>query len=400
MQDTSKRLNTRMVTTGKEFLSCARKPTFKSFIVYDRHLASVDMRPTVVRLNSPIAAGVVVLEVSKLKMLTTWYGLLKKIYDTNIHLLLTDTDSFLVQITGCESAFETMRKNRIHFDMSNLPPPYKVDASAISTVGKLKDELGGKDVILGFVGLRSKCYSLKLLKQEEKKAKGIPRSVMKSIQFEDYYNALFHPSEARSHDYQSIRSINQTVFTLTEKRKGLCNFEDKRILCANKIDTFPYFYNPSAPKYGERQESSPVVSSNGGELRGLSDDNSTTIMSSSKSSASVDSSPFVTVKVSDRLWVNVTEFKEEIWFHLNTKKSKSISLTTKDMVKLFKHKRDFLEASKKVQHSSKKQRSTASKSKKKIKKKKPRHDRDSEMISSGSGEYSSAVENESESEDE
>lgn len=374
MQDASKRLDTRMVNTSKAFMSCSRKPNFKSFTVYDRQLASIDMRPTVVTLRSPIAAGVVVLELSKLKMLSTWYGLLKKIYGQNIHLLLTDTDSFIVQILDCEDVFKTMQKNHMHFDMSNLPPPYRSETNS-STVGKLKDELAGKDVILGFVGLRSKCYCLKLLKQDEKKAKGLPRSVVKDIKFQDYYNALFSPVSAQSHEYHSIRSVGRTIFTLKEHRSGLANFDDKRVLCANRIETLPYFFDPAPVKRCERGQSAILDFC---------------------STSNKMSNEILTVKVSERLSVNVSEFQGDIWYHMkDMKKSKNISVTSKDMDKLFKHKRDLIEAGKKVQQAVKKRKT---KPKKRQKKKKARQEKLDGDLSSGS-EYSSNTCNPSDSDD-
>lgn len=369
-----------MVNTNKEFLSCSRKPHFKSFQIYDRQLAAVDMRPKDVLLNSPIAAGVIVLETSKLKMLKTWYSLLKEIYGDNIRLLLSDTDSFISLITDCEKAFDTMEKNHTLFDMSNLPAPYKKDADALSTVGKLKDELGGKDEILSFVGLRSKCYALKLLNEEEKKAKGLPKSVMQDLCFEDYYNALFTPTIAKRHDYQSLRSVKQRIFTLSEHRSGLASFDDKRVICSNKIDTIPYFYDPIESEQLEEQHS------DGDEISdetALYTSPRNKMSSSGKTAVSADPAPMESVKVTDRLWINVKEYSDEIWYHFNTKK-KSISLTSKDMSRLFKNKRELIVAGKKIEHAMKKTKSKKKNKKQKKSKHEDKHSRDMASTSENS----------------
>ena len=55
----------------------------------------------------------------------------------------------------------------------------------------MKDEVAG-DKVLAFVGLRAKLYAYKTRKQEDRKCKGLKRSVIKqSITFADYERCLF-----------------------------------------------------------------------------------------------------------------------------------------------------------------------------------------------------------------
>ena len=58
-----------------------------------------------------------------------------------------------------------------------------------------KDEAGGKQ-ILEIVGLRAKLYSYRMKESEEKKCKGVKKSVVKkTIEFEDYKKCLLDGKE-------------------------------------------------------------------------------------------------------------------------------------------------------------------------------------------------------------
>ena len=57
---------------------------------------------------------------------------------------------------------------------------------------KMKDEFKGK-VIIEFVGLKSKMYSLIAVDSEEiKKAKGVNENVVRSIRLKEFVDVLFN----------------------------------------------------------------------------------------------------------------------------------------------------------------------------------------------------------------
>ena len=78
---------------------------------------------------------------------------LKSIFDVN--LLFTDTDSLT------ENVYEDFFKWKDLLDFSNYPEDSKFfNETNKKVIGKIKDEFG--EVILeGFVGLKSKMYSIK-----------------------------------------------------------------------------------------------------------------------------------------------------------------------------------------------------------------------------------------------
>ena len=81
------------------------------------------------------------------------------------------------------------------FDTSNFPKdhPSGIPVGKNKQIpGKMKDEAGGR-IIEEFVGLRAKLYSYNMFEgKEEKKCKGIKKSVIKkNISFDDYKECLF-----------------------------------------------------------------------------------------------------------------------------------------------------------------------------------------------------------------
>ena len=85
------------------------------------------------------------------------------------------------------------------FDTSDYPTNH---LSGIKTglnskmLGMVKNEASGKQIV-GFVGLRSKLYSYKMLDgSEDNKCKGVTKNVTKrSIQIDDYRECLFSRKE-------------------------------------------------------------------------------------------------------------------------------------------------------------------------------------------------------------
>lgn len=252
LSNVRKRLKTTLVTNSDQFLRLSRKPTFKSCDIYGKHLVSVEVQPESLFLNNMVAAGWCVLELSKTHMLKFWYNFLKRIYEDKIRLLMTDTDSYIVSVTGArESMDQMMYRNRRYFDMSGFPAPYHSNANK-QTPGTMKCELSGRDSILAFCGLRSKSYSLKMLSEKtEKKSKGIPRHIVRNMRFDDYVYALNSPRhrDVNKNTYQSIRSLKQSMFTVQESKTGLCSFDDKRIILLDGIHTVPYFYRGQKYKH-------------------------------------------------------------------------------------------------------------------------------------------------------
>ena len=107
---------------------------------------------------------------------------------------MTDTDSFVMEVKT-EDVYKDISPDvpgRFDTSIYKEEHPSGLPIGVNKKVpGKMKDEMGGK-IVLSFVGLRAKLYGIKSLDGNvEKKAKGVPKGVVKkSINFDHYKSCL------------------------------------------------------------------------------------------------------------------------------------------------------------------------------------------------------------------
>ena len=110
---------------------------------------------------------------------------MKPKYGDKVHLLATDTDSFIYGIET-EDIYKDMIDHKEYYDLSEYSPSHPIyDVTNKKVIGKFKDEMG--DCIMNeFFGIRSKCYGYSKFDPktqtttEIKKLKGISKSVVKN----------------------------------------------------------------------------------------------------------------------------------------------------------------------------------------------------------------------------
>ena len=129
------------------------------------------------------------------------------------------------------------------FDTSNFPKdhPSEIPVGKNKKVpGRMKDEARGR-IIEGFIGLRAKLYSYKMFEgKEEKKCKGIKKSVIKkNISFENYKVCLFS-EKPQMRKMNVIRSRGHEIFSETVNKIALSANDNKRIILEDKISTLSY----------------------------------------------------------------------------------------------------------------------------------------------------------------
>ena len=202
------------------------------------------MKKTKLVFNKPVYCGMAILDLSKTLMYDFHYKYIKPKYGEKAKLLMTDADSLCYEIQT-EDFFEDISKDvEKGFDTSNFPKdhPSGIQGKNKTIAGLMKDEAGGK-IIEEFVGLRAKLYSYKMFKgKEEKKCKGIKKSVIKNnISHEDYKECLWS-QKPQMRKMNVIRSYNHEIFSETVNKIALSANDDKRIIRKNKISTFAYGY--------------------------------------------------------------------------------------------------------------------------------------------------------------
>ena len=187
------RVDVRLVSEKKKALRLVAKPTYKHHTIYDENLLGVHMRVSKVKLNKPSYFGVAVLDLSKTLMYEFHYNYIKPKYGDNARLLFMDTDSLCYHIK-IEDLYKYIADDVPKwFDTSDYPEDHPsriltgVNKKVIVT---FKDKACG-ELIIGFSGVRAKCYALKFQDKEKKKCKVVKSGVVKKvITYEDYENCV------------------------------------------------------------------------------------------------------------------------------------------------------------------------------------------------------------------
>ena len=96
MENIRKRINVKLVNTGKDHVRCVTKLNFISQKIFDRNFFAIHQVKSVLTLNKPIYVGFSILELSKLLIYKFHYEYVKNNFDAK--LLFTDTDSLVYEI--------------------------------------------------------------------------------------------------------------------------------------------------------------------------------------------------------------------------------------------------------------------------------------------------------------
>ena len=254
IQNVRNYLNVKLHVKPKSLLRSVANPTFKSFTIIDEDLVQTNhFTPTILH-DKPIFVGFTILELSKEFMYDFYYNKMTQNNSCNIDLGFSDTDSFLFKVKNADLFNEHIKK---FMDFSNFPSEHKdYNVENKAQLGYFKNELGGKQKCLEFIGLRAKCYSLNLIDiksktiHEKKTCKGLGRvAIQNKLKFKHYKDCLFNKKIYRF-SYSSIRSVKQNVSTVRLKKKALSHFDSKRWLFDCGIHSVPYgsyvienFYN-------------------------------------------------------------------------------------------------------------------------------------------------------------
>jgi hypothetical protein len=239
IESTRKRIDLKLSGTWDKARNHIKKPNFNDISIFTEDLVAIHMHKSEVMLNKPIYVGLAVLELSKVLMYDTYYSDFKRIF-RDCKAVYTDTDSLILHIRD-SNIYRIMNNNVDLFDNSDYPTNHVLYNTVNKKVlGKWKDELGGK-VMTEFISLRSKSYAYRkyLDNSEGKRHKGVKKHIVKKlITFQDYFNCLLI-GETRSYDFEEFKSINHQLYTIKSNKKGLSNFDTKR-LYINAIQNRPF----------------------------------------------------------------------------------------------------------------------------------------------------------------
>ena len=220
------------------------EPHMIRFKIFSEKLAAIELRKTKAVIDKPFYVGFTVLELSKLHMYRFHYDYIRKEFQNKAELLFTDTDSLIYQIFS-ENVYEKFFADREkYFDFCEYPKtnPFFDEKNKL-VVGFFKDEAKGLP-ISEFVGLRPKMYSYVVRNEqgendEKHRAKGIQLAVAKKYRHEDYLKELKKPIENVVKNRRIGAKLHQ-IYSIETKKRGLCAFDDKRVLLDDEIHTLAY----------------------------------------------------------------------------------------------------------------------------------------------------------------
>ena len=229
MEDKRKHLDFEVVSDETRYMKCVSNPNFKHSHIINENLVGVEQQKTKLKLDKPIFIGMSILDLSKQHMYKFYYDVMKPKYGDNIKMVYTDTDSFVFH-TKTNDIYEDLNTIKKELDFSDYPKEHKCyDDNNKKVLGKFKDELKSK-IITGFIALRPKCYAYSVYGDDKKykKCKGIAKgTVRRQMKYEEFETVL-KTNEVIHKSFNSIRSKNHRIFSITTKKIALSSYENKK----------------------------------------------------------------------------------------------------------------------------------------------------------------------------
>jgi hypothetical protein len=239
MENVRKRRDIKFPSTDEQLRKQTASPRFYSMRIFNENLAALELLKTSVMLNKPVYTGFTVLELSKLLMFQFWYQTIKPTYRDKAKLLYTDTDSLIIHIET-EDVYQDMREHGETYDTSDYPNNHPCFSTTNKKIpGKMKDEMNG-ELILEFVGIRSKMYSVLTETEAKKKAKGISKHITEKVLKHTDYVQCIQTWKKSVHEMKQIRSKRHQIYTLSLMKTSLNPLDTKRWICDDGISTLPY----------------------------------------------------------------------------------------------------------------------------------------------------------------
>ena len=204
-----------LVTSDKKRNRLVSEPNYHKTKWFSENLLAIEMKKTKVKMNKPIYLGLSILEISKTLMHEFWYDYRKPKYGDNVKLCYMDADSFIMHIKTEDFYKDIANDVEKRFDTSNygVDRPLPIGKKNKKVIGLMKDELGGK-IMTEFVALRQKTYSyLTDDCQEDKKAKGTKKCVIKRRLKSNDYKDFPLNNDIMLKSQQRFKSEKHDVYT-------------------------------------------------------------------------------------------------------------------------------------------------------------------------------------------
>ena len=185
MENVKKYRNIKLVTTERRRNYLVSEPNYHTTEFFTENLIAIEMRKTQILMNKPVYLSI--LDLNKTVMYEFRYDYVKSIYGENAKLCYMNTDNFIVHVKIDDIYKDIAEDVETRFDISNfeIDRPFSKGKNK-NIIGLMKDELGGK-IMKELFGLKTKTYNyLKDNNDDDKKAKGTKKCVIKrKLKFQD-----------------------------------------------------------------------------------------------------------------------------------------------------------------------------------------------------------------------
>ena len=212
MENVREHIDFEPVDTPERYQKCVNKPTFKHRRIINENLVGVEKVKATVKLNELIYVGMSILDLSKLHMYSFYYDVLKRLYNENVRLAYTDTDSFVVHIKT-EDVYDDLNNLASYMDFSGYDKSHTCyDNTNKKVLGKFKDECDGK-ILTQLIGLKPKSYAFKTYNEEkeDKKSKGIVKHKVKNELNYKQYEETLRDNKSEKVSFNTISSNKQST---------------------------------------------------------------------------------------------------------------------------------------------------------------------------------------------
>ena len=217
LENLRRRGSLRSVTTKAQAETFIQRATFKKFKIISDNLVYVSLRASSVLWKKPTPVGATILDCTKLSLYKFHFEeMLPRYGSDRLKVVYKDTDSLLYRIKTVE-LFEDMSTSKRLLDLSDYPEDHFLHDKTNKEVPlTMTDELNGK-VLKEVVCLRSKLCSIDYLGGTKQSAKGVQKSVTKTLHDSLFKNCLLSKSVLRKEMTQLTSVGHQVVVNVVNK---------------------------------------------------------------------------------------------------------------------------------------------------------------------------------------
>ena len=239
MENFRKRSKVKFVSNPQQDQAFTQRATFKSFQIIRQDLVCVSFKNSSVVWTKRTRVGASILGLSKLTLYKFHYEEMVPHYPSiQLKVAYKDTDPplYLIETPGLCNDTATFKHL---LDLSDYPQEHFLhDPTNKKVPLTMTDELQGK-VLRETVCLRSNLYSIDYVGGKKQSAKGVEKSVKKTLNHDLFRNCLFSKKEVIKTMTQLRSHCNQIVVNDIDK-VAISSFDEKRFLLENGVSSLAY----------------------------------------------------------------------------------------------------------------------------------------------------------------